>query len=125
MPTKNVNTNVNRIEINIPKQVIRRQKKKSISQAEEELQNLESADYNYSRNLPSVSYTINPNVYGFNTEPISIPTPPIPEKKERSISPVKPPSIPSYVGPKTASESESEREGISSYMRESPKIQRM
>ena len=69
MPTKNINTNtnINKININIPKP--RQPKAKSINQAEKELKDLESKDYQYSR-TPNVSLSINPNVYGFNTTPI-------------------------------------------------------
>ena len=69
MPTKNINTNtnINKININIPKP--RQPKPKSINQAEKELKDLESKDYQYSR-TPNVSLSINPNVYGFNTTPI-------------------------------------------------------
>jgi hypothetical protein len=69
MPTKNINTNtnINKININIPKP--RQPKPKSINQAEQELKDLESKDYQYSR-TPNVSLSINPNVYGFNTTPL-------------------------------------------------------
>lgn len=69
MTTKNINTNtnINKININIPKP--RQPKPKSINQAEQELKDLESKDYQYSR-TPSLNLSVNPNVYGFNTTPI-------------------------------------------------------
>ena len=69
MPTKNINTNtnINKININIPKP--RQAKPKSINQAEKELKDLESKDYQYSR-TPNVNLSINPSLYGFNTTPI-------------------------------------------------------
>lgn len=77
MPTKNVNTNINNIKIEIPKQQQRqyKPKMKSIKQAEEELNQLENADAGYNMGQPisiSISQppTINPSVYGFSHLPI-------------------------------------------------------
>lgn len=75
MPTKNVNTNINNIKIEIPKQKQYRPRQKSVSQAEEELQKLENADANYRMGNPiNVSVvqppTINPSVFGFTNIPV-------------------------------------------------------
>lgn len=73
MPTKisNTNTNINRININIPKQRQPRVTSKSVGKAEQELQNLERQDMQYVSQAPS--QFVNPSVFGFNTTPIQRP----------------------------------------------------
>lgn len=70
MPTKNVNTNINNIKIEIPKQKQYRPKTKSIATAEEELNQLEQADAGYQAMPHTSNITINPSVYGYSHLPI-------------------------------------------------------
>jgi len=70
MPTKNVNTNINNIKIEIPKQKQYRPKTKSIATAEEELNQLEQADAGYNAMPHTSNITINPSVYGYSHLPI-------------------------------------------------------
>lgn len=73
MPTKitNTNTNINRININIPKPKQPRVTSKSVSKAEQELQNLERQDMQYVSQAPTQH--VNPSIFGFNTTPIQTP----------------------------------------------------
>lgn len=78
MPTKitNTNTNINKININVPRRYTPRPTKKNVAKAESDLQNLETQD----REIPYVSQApsqfINPSVFGFNTTPIQEPVRP-------------------------------------------------
>jgi hypothetical protein len=73
MPTKisNTNTNINRININVPKQRNAKVTPKSVGTAERELQSLENQDRQYVSQAPS--QFVNPSVFGFNTTPIQTP----------------------------------------------------
>ena len=90
MPTKisNTNTNINRININIPKQRQPKITPKSVKKAEQDLQNLERQD----RQIPYVSQApsqfINPSIFGFNTTPIN--TGAIQEPEQQMQEPVRP-----------------------------------
>jgi hypothetical protein len=72
MPTKisNTNTNINKININVPRRYTPRATKKNVAKAEQELSQVENLD----REIPYVSQApsqfINPSVFGFNTTPI-------------------------------------------------------
>jgi len=86
MPTKNSNINVNqnKIIVNIPKPTKPRQKKMSIAQAEEELNNLEKEDLAYSKvyytQQPQTSFPItNPSIFGFH----NVPTQNVPTQEEK------------------------------------------
>jgi hypothetical protein len=72
MPTKisNTNTNINRININIPKQRNAKITPKSVGKAEQDLQNLETQDRQLQYSSQAPSQFINPSVFGFNTTPI-------------------------------------------------------
>ncbi len=98
MPTKNVNTNINNIKIEIPKQKQYKPRTKSIATAEEELQNLENQDAGY-RSLPHTSnITINPSVYGYSQMPINrLSTETTNEENLVSVSPTTEPVAPSTV----------------------------
>jgi hypothetical protein len=78
MPTKisNTNTNINKININVPRRYTPRPTKKNVAKAEQDLQSLETQD----REIPYVSQApsqfINPSVFGFNTTPIQEPVRP-------------------------------------------------
>lgn len=78
MPTKisNTNTNINKININVPRRYTPRPTKKNVAKAEQDLQSLETQD----REIPFVSQApsqfINPSVFGFNTTPIQEPVRP-------------------------------------------------
>jgi hypothetical protein len=78
MPTKitNTNTNINKININVPRRYTPRPTKKNVAKAESELQSLETQD----REIPYISQApsqfINPSVFGFNTTPIQEPVRP-------------------------------------------------
>jgi hypothetical protein len=78
MPTKitNTNTNINRININVPRRYTPRPTKKNVAKAEQELSQVENLD----REIPYVSQApsqfINPSVFGFNTTPIQEPVRP-------------------------------------------------
>jgi hypothetical protein len=75
MPTKisNTNTNINKININVPRRYTPRPTKKNVAKAEQDLQSLETQD----REIPYISQApsqfINPSVFGFNTTPIQEP----------------------------------------------------
>lgn len=75
MPTKisNTNTNINKININVPRQRNAKVTPKSVKKAEDDLQSLETQD----REIPYISQApsqfINPSVFGFNTTPIQEP----------------------------------------------------
>jgi len=71
MPTKitNTNTNINRININVPKPKQVKVTPKSVTNAEQELQKLETEDLQYTRPA-NVNVSVNPNVYGFNKTPL-------------------------------------------------------
>lgn len=73
MPTKitNTNTNINRININVPKQRNAKVTPKSVGRAEQELQSLENQDRQYISQVPT--QFVNPSVFGFNTTPIQTP----------------------------------------------------
>jgi hypothetical protein len=73
MPTKisNTNTNINRININIPKQRQPKVTSKSVNNAEQQLQNLERQDMQYVSQAPT--QYVNPSIFGFNTTPIQTP----------------------------------------------------
>jgi hypothetical protein len=73
MPTKitNTNTNINRININIPKPRQAKITPKSVSNAEQQLQNLERQDMQYVSQAPTQH--VNPSIFGFNTTPIQTP----------------------------------------------------
>ena len=70
----NTNINQNKIIIEMPKQRQYKPKQKSISQAEQELQNLENQDASYMAHPINVSVvqppTINPSLYGYSHLPI-------------------------------------------------------
>lgn len=78
MPTKisNTNTNINKININVPRRYTPRPTKKNVSKAEQELSQVENID----REIPYISQApsqfINPSVFGFNTTPIQEPVRP-------------------------------------------------
>jgi len=78
MPTKisNTNTNINKININVPRRYTPRPTKKNVAKAEQELSQVENID----REIPYVSQApsqfINPSVFGFNTTPIQEPVRP-------------------------------------------------
>ena len=78
MPTKisNTNTNINKININVPRRYTPRPTKKNVAKAEQELSQVENLD----REIPYVSQApsqfINPSVFGFNTTPIQEPVRP-------------------------------------------------
>jgi hypothetical protein len=75
MPTKisNTNTNINKININVPRARNTKVTPKSVKKAEQDLQTLETQD----REIPYISQApsqfINPSVFGFNTTPIQEP----------------------------------------------------
>lgn len=75
MPTKisNTNTNINKININVPRARNAKVTPKSVKKAEQDLQTLETED----REIPYISQApsqfINPSVFGFNTTPIQEP----------------------------------------------------
>jgi hypothetical protein len=75
MPTKisNTNTNINKININVPRARNAKVTPKSVKKAEQDLQTLETQD----REIPYISQApsqfINPSVFGFNTTPIQEP----------------------------------------------------
>jgi hypothetical protein len=75
MPTKisNTNTNINRININVPKQRNAKVTPKSVGTAERELQSLENQDRQYQYVSQAPSQFVNPSVFGFNTTPIQTP----------------------------------------------------
>jgi hypothetical protein len=70
-PITNTNTNINKININIPKTITQRkprqgkQTQEQVNSAEEKLSNLENMD----------SQFVNPSVFGFNRTPLYIPEP--------------------------------------------------
>ena len=78
MPTKisNTNTNINKININVPRRYTPRPTKKNVAKAEQELSQVENLD----REIPYISQApsqfINPSVFGFNTTPIQEPVRP-------------------------------------------------
>lgn len=75
MPTKisNTNTNINKININVPRARNAKVTPKSVKKAEQDLQTLETED----REIPYISQApsqfVNPSVFGFNTTPIQQP----------------------------------------------------
>jgi hypothetical protein len=75
MPTKisNTNTNINRININVPRQRNAKVTPKSVKKAEQDLQNLETQDRQIQYSSQAPSQFINPSVFGFNTTPIQNP----------------------------------------------------
>jgi len=94
----NTNINQNKIIIEMPKPVQRRQykpRKKSIAEAEQELQNLENQDAGYSMGNPiNVSVvqppTINPSVFGYSHLPVGTHTEVIPAPPEYNPPPEEP-----------------------------------
>jgi hypothetical protein len=82
MATKNTNINQNKIIIEIPKPIRRKstpRPKKTLAQAEEELNDLEKKDKqyqqgNYGQGLsginPNIKISFNPSLYGFNKTPM-------------------------------------------------------
>ena len=70
-PITNTNTNINKININIPKTITQRkprqpkQTQEEVNSAEEKLSNLENMDTQF----------VNPSVFGFNRTPLYIPEP--------------------------------------------------
>lgn len=84
---KNTNINENKIVIELPKVIRRKSKprpKKTLAQAEEELNDLENKDRqyqagNYGQGLsginPNIKISFNPSLYGFNKTPMEVPPP--------------------------------------------------
>ena len=113
----NTNINQNKIIIEMPKPIQRRQyapRKKSISQAEQELQNLENQDAGYRMGNPiNVSVvqppTINPSVFGYSHLPVGRETQVIPAPPE--YNPPPPEYTPPIDGPAEAVAATGKRRG--------------